>query len=253
MCCASTFHNCWPGNAFRDDVFLTSGRTGRAQAALAAERLARWFDSVEAHGLAEWNSAAYYPVDFIGFFALERWGQAPLAKRARGLLDRLFVMIALHTLGGVPAGSMGRAYDKELKAGPLTELAPFCRVAFGEGWLNSGVAALPMFAAGDYTPPAEAQRLVTPGFDTCIDARYVQGFSAARLVLHKTAGVQLSTVVDGDPGRSGHQQHMLDVRFAGHPFARAWINHPGGRRSLRPPAPFLLGRQWPYAACRPAR
>lgn len=215
------------GMLFPDEVFVASGRRGAAQARLARERLACWFDAVEAHGLAEWNSAAYYPVDCIGLFALERWAEPELAARARRVLDRLFTMIALHTLGGVPAGSMGRAYDKELKAGPLTELAPFCRVAFGAGWLNSGVASLPMFAAGSYEPPAVAQGLVTPGADTAIGARYVQGYQPARLVLHKTRDVQLSTVVDGEPGRSGHQQHMLDLRFAAHPFARAWINHPG--------------------------
>src|SRR5690606_32600454 len=101
-------------------------------------RLARWLDAVEADGLVEWNSVAYYPIDFIGLFALHHWAEAPLKGRATALLDQLFLMIGLHTLAGVPAGSMGRAYDKELRAGPLTELAPFCRVAFGEGWLNPG-------------------------------------------------------------------------------------------------------------------
>lgn len=212
---------------FPDELFSASGRTGRGQGRLATERLTRWFDAVEAHGLAEWNSAAYYPVDFIGLLALQRWADAPLAARAAGLLDRLFEMVALHTLDGVPAGSMGRAYDKELKAGPLTELAPFCRVAWGQGWLNGGVASLPMFAAGSYAPPAHLQAWLTPGAGSAIDARYVQGYQPARLVLHKTAAVQLSSVVDGTPGQAGHQQHMLDLRFAGHPFARAWVNHPG--------------------------
>jgi hypothetical protein len=120
-----------------DEVFSASGRTGRQQAELGRERLGRWFDSVEAHGLAEWNSAAYYPIDFIGLLALERWAEAAMSARARAQIDLIFRMIALHTLAGVPAGSQGRAYDKELRAGPLTELAPFAQVAFGTGWLNN--------------------------------------------------------------------------------------------------------------------
>ncbi|MCY1666952.1 hypothetical protein [Rhizobium sp. SL86] len=208
--------------------FACSGRTGREQEQLATDRLMKWFDSVEAHGLAEWNSAAYYPIDFIGLLALEHLGDGQIRLRAKALLDRLFTMIALHTLGGVPAGSMGRAYDKELRAGPLTELAPFATVAFGEGWFNQGVAALPMFAASHYAPPETLDALTSPPAGEALTAHYVQGHDeAARLVLYKTANVQLSSMMDGKPGGRGHQQHVVDLRFAGDPFARAWVNHPG--------------------------
>ncbi|WP_244564500.1 hypothetical protein [Rhizobium sullae] len=210
-----------------EETFSASGRTGKQQAELAAERLGRWFDSVEAHGLAEWNSAAYYPVDFIGLLALERWAEASIARRARALLDLIFRMIALHTLSGVPAGSQGRAYDKELRAGPLTELAPFAQVAFGIGWLNSGVASLPLFCAGSYQPPADLTEIANLAPGRSVEARYSQGLESGKLVLFKNEAAQLSTVVDHKTGRKGHQQHVIDVRLAGHPMARLWINHPG--------------------------
>ncbi|WP_163264397.1 hypothetical protein [Chelativorans alearense] len=216
------------GRLLPEDTFTASGRTGREQAALAAERLGKWFGSVEAHGLAEWNSAAYYPIDFIGLLALQHWADGALRERTEKLLDRLFTMIALHTLGGVSAGTMGRAYDKELRAGPLTELSPFATVAFGTGWLNNGVAALPMFAAGNYTPPQGLSRYASPPEGRALIAHYVQGYdNAAKLALYKRAAVQLSASVDGTPGQHGHQQHVMDILFASHPFARAWINHPG--------------------------
>ena len=208
--------------------FSASERLGAEQAELGSLRLDKWFDAVERDGLAEWNSAAYYPIDFIGLLALVELTDGPASERARQLLDRLFTMIALHTLGGVPAGSMGRAYDKELRAGPLTELAPFAAVAFGRGWLNSGVAALPQFLIGRYAPPTDLLRYAEPGANEAFEAHYVQGHDeAALLALYKTANVQLSSTVDGRPGAGGHQQHIMDVRFAAHPFARAWINHPG--------------------------
>ncbi len=210
-----------------EETFSASGRTGKQQAELAAERLGRWFDSVEAHGLAEWNSAAYYPVDFIGLLALERWAEASIARRARALLDLIFRMIALHTLSGVPAGSQGRAYDKELRAGPLTELAPFAQVAFGIGWLNSGVASLPLFCAGSYQPPADLTEIANLAPGRSVEARYSQGLESGKLVLFKNEAAQLSTVVDHKTGQKGHQQHVIDVRLAGHPMARLWINHPG--------------------------
>ncbi|MFN4126475.1 hypothetical protein [Pannonibacter indicus] len=216
------------GRLYPGASFTCSGRKGAEQARLGEERLMRWFDSVEAHGLAEWNSAAYYPIDFIGLLALEHLGDGRIRERAAQLLDRLFLMIGLHTLGGVPAGTMGRAYDKELRAGPLTELAPFATLGFGEGWLNDGVAALPMLAAGSYAPPQRALDVVSPAPGTALTAHYVQGHDeAARLALYKSAHVQLSSMVDGEPGKKGHQQHQVDLRFAAHPFARAWVNHPG--------------------------
>lgn len=215
------------GQLLPDSIFSASKRTGRQQAALAVERLNKWFDSVEAHGLAEWNSAAYYPIDFIGLLAVEKFAPEALAKRARYQLDLIFRMIALHTLAGVPAGSQGRAYDKELRAGPLTELAPFAWVAFGKGWLNGGVASLPMLCASSYTPPADLEALahIVPG--RCIEARYAQGLESGKLVVFKTEASQLSTVIDHKTGTRGHQQHVLDIRLAGHPMARLWINNPG--------------------------
>lgn len=216
------------GLLFPDDVFPNSGLKGRDHFDLAVKRLGHWFDSIEQHGLAEWNSAAYYPIDFIGLFGLYHWGRGDIRDRAKALLDRVFQMVALHTIGAVPAGSMGRAYDKELRAGPLTELAPFVTVAFGEGWLNKGVAALPMFCASDYVPPQQLNGLVNPTDGQVVQAHYVQGYGqTGRLALHKTAHVQMSACVDGVPGATGHQQHLVDVQFAAAPFARLWVNHPG--------------------------
>lgn len=216
------------GRLYPDEVFSNSGKSGAAQAAEGQARLTKWFDAVEADGLAEWNSAAYYPIDFIGLFALAQLGEGEIRTRARRMLDRLFTMIALHTIGGVSAGSMGRAYDKELRAGPLTELSPFAAVAWGRGWLNAGVAALPMFCLSDYTPPNGLAAHAAPAVGAAVTARYTQGHGTqGRLALWKTAHMQLSACIDAAPGAGGHQQHLVDVQSAAAPFARAWVNHPG--------------------------
>jgi hypothetical protein len=216
------------GRLFPDEVFPNSGLTGSEHLARAERRMARWYDSVSAHGFAEWNSAAYYPIDFIGLFAMHHWATGAMKTRATALLDQLFTMVALHTCGGVAAGTMGRAYDKELRAGPCNELAPFAAVAFGKGWLNAGVAALPEFCLSDYAPPPDLTDLAAPPDGEAVEARYVQGHgTAARLALYKSAHVQLSASVDGAPGQAGHQQHLIDMQWAARPFERAWINHPG--------------------------
>ncbi len=216
------------GSLFPNDIFICSGRTGLEQKRISEERLHLWFDAVEEHGFVEWNSAAYYPIDFIGIFGLYHWCDDGLKLRCKGLLDKLFLMTGLHTLSGVPAGSMGRAYDKELRAGPLTELAPFCRVGFGFGWLTPGVAALPLYGLSDYQAPKEAIRAALWEQSSGIEAQYTQGHEHnGKLKLFKSRDAMLSTVVEHSPGRPGHQQHVLDVRLSGHPMARLWINHPG--------------------------
>jgi hypothetical protein len=86
------------GRLFPDATFPNSGKTGRQHAAQAAARLDRWFASILEHGLCEWNSAAYYPIDLLGLLTLH--DMAPeFRDRAAAVMDRIFVMAALHTSG----------------------------------------------------------------------------------------------------------------------------------------------------------
>ncbi|WP_370675629.1 hypothetical protein [Pleomorphomonas sp. PLEO] len=216
------------GHLFPDERFANSGRSGRDQEREGAEKLALWFDSIEREGLAEWNSSAYYPIDFIGLLGLQHMAGSPLKARAASMLDRICQMVALHTTAGVPGGSQGRAYNKELLGGPLTELVSIVRIAFGPGWLNHGVTAPPMLAASDYEPPASAIAFADPGEGQSLEARYTQGLDhTARLVVYRTRDAQLSSVIDHNTGRHGHQQHVVDVQLSGHPLARLFVNHPG--------------------------
>lgn len=217
------------GHLMPDAVFAASGRTGRDQERIGRDRLLRWFASVEAHGLAEWNSAAYYPIDFLGLLTLiDMSPDAELVARATALCDRIMAMVALHTVGGVPAGSQGRCYDKELFAGPATELGAMAAIAFGAPWYHGHDRAAAVFAMSRYAPPAGLAGLCAPPPGISVRARYVQGVDAnAKLTLWKTAEVQLSSVTDHRTGDKGHQQHVVDLQFAGHPMARVWVNHPG--------------------------
>lgn len=217
------------GTLFPDAVFPNAGMTGAQHREKAHARLLRWFDSIDDHGLAEWNSAAYYPIDYLGVLTL--FDMAPdteIRERARALTDRIFAMVALHTMGGVPGGSQGRAYEKELFVGPATELGTVAAIAFGGPWHRGHDRAAALFAMSDYTPPEGLERLVTVPEGQYLTAAYVQGLDAnARLKLWKCAEAQLSSVADHRPGDAGHQQHVVDLQLAAAPLARVWINHPG--------------------------
>ena len=227
------------GQNFPERRFVVSGRTGAEQQAVARERLRNWFASVDAHGFAEWNSAAYYPIDFIGLLALHKLAaDADIRALAKRELDRLFVMIGLHTVNGVPAGSMGRAYEKELFAAASTELATYAHIAWGDGWVGAGVKSVPMFCLSDYVPPAATGEYARPRNGGAIAGAYTQGLDhLGQLILWKDGEGQLSTVNGHAPGARGHQQHVVDVQLAGNPRARFWVNRPGDHRPwghLRP-------------------
>ena len=228
------------GQAFPDRTFPNSGKTGTQHAAQAAARLHRWFDAIDEDGLCEWNSAAYYPIDLLGLLTL-RDGAPEFRARVEDVLDRLFVMTALHTTGGVPAGTQGRCYEKELLAGPGTELGSVAAIAFGGAFAPGYDRASVLLCLSDYAPPPLCARLTAPEDGQVISARYTQGVGhAGKLSLWKTAQGQLSTVTGLPAGTKGHQAQVIDVQLAGHPMARLWINHPGERKPWGERRPSLL-------------
>jgi len=213
------------GQCFPDERFIASGRYGHEQQAIAEARLLRWFDAVEEHGFVEWNSAPYYPVDYIGLFALWQMAESETIRtRAGQCIDRLMLLSALHYQHGVAAGTMGRVYEKELLAGSLTELSAYGAVAWGKGIYNRKCASLPMFCASDYIPPAITQQYADMNGGE-LSAWYTCG--GGNIVVWKAPEVILSSCVDHLTGQPGHQQHLVDLQFASCAEARIWINHPG--------------------------
>ena len=216
------------GQLFPDDIFESTGKTGVQNQREGEERLHKWFDAIEAHGLAEWNSAAYYPINYRALLVLhEITNSTVLKSRAKLLLDQISAMVALHSSAGVPSGSQGRIYTKEIFAGPMTELGALAAVMFG-GWHAPGKdAPAVMLALSRYAPPAHLAQFALPVRGDTLQAQYQQGLEPGSLALYKTQNVQLSTASVEKVGEPGHQQHMIDIQFAADPMARLWINHPG--------------------------
>jgi hypothetical protein len=227
------------GRLFPDDTFQNSGKKGREHAAQAAARLDRWFASILEHGLCEWNSAAYYPIDLLGLLTLH--DMAPdFRDRAAAVLDRIFVMAALHTSGETPAGTQGRCYEKELLAGPMTELGSVMALALGLPFRPGYDRAAALLCLSDYAPPPIAA-LAAPPEGSQVEARYTQGVGhEGKLSLWKSADGQLATVTDLRTGQHGHQAQVVDVQLSRHPMARLWINHPGELKPWGERRPSLL-------------
>lgn len=227
------------GRLFPETRFPNSGKLGSDHAAQAERRLDRWFASIFEHGLCEWNSAAYYPIDMLGLFTLH--DMAPdFRDRASVLLDRIFVMTALHSSGGVPAGTQGRCYEKELLGGPMTELGSVLSVAMGGQFRPGYDRASALFCLSSYSPP-DLEHLANPEPSVWLEAKYTQGLGhEGKLSLWKSALGQLSTVHGLKTGERGHQAQVIDVQLSNHPMARLWINHPGELKPWGERRPSLL-------------
>lgn len=224
------------GELFPDAVFPTSGRTGAEQAEIARARLTRWFAAIDEDGLCEWNSAAYYPIDLLGLVSL--FHMTGFRADAGRVIDRVLMMAALHSLGDVPAGVQGRCYEKELLAGPHTELGSVMALVCGGDFVPGYDRAAGLLALSDYQPP-DLAAVAAPRRP--LRAAYTQGHGhAGRLTLWKSAEAQLSTTRPPSPGGKGHQAQWLDVQLARHPMARLWINHPGEARPWGERRPSLL-------------
>ena len=62
------------GHLLPDALFARSGRIGREQSAVGAQRVRHWLDHFETWEMAEFNSAPYFPIDLKGLCALYRAG-----------------------------------------------------------------------------------------------------------------------------------------------------------------------------------
>lgn len=98
------------GQMFPDDVFVRSGRTGREQAALAAERCRQWLDDVEREGVEEFNSASYMPVTLTALLNLFEYGPEELSLRAKNIMDDLLRQLCLHVFDHSVLSPQGRVY-----------------------------------------------------------------------------------------------------------------------------------------------
>ena len=227
------------GDLWKDATFERSGRKGSQQSTIAARRLNTWFDHFETHGLSEWNSMTYIPVDMISLFALQMEApDANLRTRARRALDQLFDILARMQHGGEIAASQGRIYEKDIKARRSQETTFLSWIAWGCGYVNNNNWATTLFALSDYAPPAAQAALIAPTDPPRKTIHRIGGGAARFEVKHvNSAAFCMSTACRFKPSQPGWQEHIFNLSLARDPKAQITINHPGdvSPSSLRRP------------------
>ncbi len=217
------------GHRYPQDTFTESGRTGAEQETIGKKRVEEWFETFFRYGYAEWNSATYIPIDFIGFFTL--YLCAPdqeirdMAKRA---LDFSMRIVACHTYCGVMNATYGRVYENTIKARLQVETNFLQWVSYGHGYLTYFGNSVQLYAISDYEPEnfeAEYQAADGEGLVQELD----QGLRRVKIHSFRTKDYLTSAVRRFKPFCHGHQQHLMNVALGADKGALFYVNHPGER------------------------
>lgn len=214
------------GAMLPDSLFIRSGRTGRAQCAVAKERLIKWFENFFRFGYAEWNSITYIPIDLIGFFHLfMRAPDAEIKAYAQKALDYSFKIFSLHNFRGVVSSSYGRTYESTLKARQLSEPSMLAFITDGTGFITRNNMAATLYCISSYRPGQWYEGGSIPEGKAAV-IELAQGPNNIPVYTYQTHTFSMSSVINYHPFRHGHQQHIMNIAL-GDPLVHIAVNHPG--------------------------
>ncbi|MDO4295340.1 MAG: hypothetical protein Q4D90_04165 [bacterium] len=217
------------GHIYPDETFTESGRSGSEQRAIGKQRLEEWFAIFFRYGFAEWNSATYIPIDFIGFFTLYLTApDADIREMAKRALDFTMRIVSYNTFGKVMNSTYGRVYEGTIKTRIQVETNFIHWIAYGVGYPTFYGSSVHLFAISDYVPgdfDAECAVAEGEGMTQEID----QGILRLKINTFRTQDYLTAAVRRFKPFRHGHQQHLMNVAFGKERAALFYINHPGER------------------------
>ena len=234
------FHGCQliAGNLFPDEVFSNSGRTGAEQAGIGKDRCVKWLDGVEKRGFSEFLSSTYMPLTTGALMNLVDFaGDEAMSRRAAGLVDEIFRMLAMQSFDGVTVGPQGRVYRGVLSPetsgtqGMLSYAAPEAMVAYND-WL-SFVAASPTYNLPDdiadvmRQPASRRYQQASVQIQVEKTEDYLLTSLQIPASFQKTpGGVEPPQSTGGlIPGRQGYQQHLWHATLGRD--CHVFVNHPG--------------------------
>jgi hypothetical protein len=221
------------GNLLPDARFMRSGRIGRDQSAVGAQRVRAWLDHFERWGMAEFNSAPYFAIDLKGLSALFALApHADVSERAGKAIVRLLAIVARSAHRGVLTGAQGRSYEHTLRAARSLELSGICRLVWGVGNYGRRFHALPLLALclrdHGLSVPEKLGAVASLSGDEAWEWKFAQGQDRfARLYHYKTHDYAMGSAAGYRWDRWGYQETVLQLRLGTNPDAQCWINHPG--------------------------
>lgn len=233
------------GEIWPDEIFVRSGCKGKLQSRTASSRISKWLDNFEKHGLLEWNSMSYIPIDLIALFGIFMSEDKELASRAKSSLDEVFSILATTHYAGEISSSQGRVYPRDIKARRSQETTFLSWIAWGQGYVNKHALATTLFAISDYSPPPELARQAKP---SCSDFRSCTILDDTKIVQLRAPHFSMSSACNYMPGNPGYQEHIFHLNLGRDPKACLFLNHPGSTDpgSIRRPGFWVGNGILPY-------
>lgn len=230
----------WP-----EAAFTSTGRPAREHFHQARNDLADWTRWVGTYGSSEWDSSTYYAIDLLSLLDVYDFStDEPSRRRARWVLDKLVLDIALKSFRGVYGGSQGRCYANALLNPRQCGTANVLLLLFGVGdpSLEGGGLLSSFLATSAYRPPEVIGRIAASG-ETMLhrqrhrgDDRYypppdvphaknLNLYSDVNTVTYREATGMLASAQDLRPGESDRQVQVWQATLS--PEIAVFANHPG--------------------------
>ncbi|MCB7319001.1 hypothetical protein [Lacrimispora sp. 210928-DFI.3.58] len=254
------------GRLYPDELFPRAHITGWQLWDWGRGKVLEWLEDVEEYGFEEFLSMVYMCVTFAALLNAIDFTGEDISRRARGLADRLFRELALHTFKGSVIAPMGRIYREVIypfchSGQSLINLAdPSAPYTFGEGWLaflatssyqlpedlkdlmrkeaccsyTSGNARIQLEKNGSYCLTS-VQSPREKDFKRWINVRGLSGADTTKHLFTKSLNECFHGTTCFEPGVYGYQQHMWHAALS--PEAAIFANHPGSsseRSDMRP-------------------
>jgi hypothetical protein len=125
------------GQAFPDEIFSNSGKSGRWHQQRGQERVLKWIDIKARTGFNEWDSNNCYVGTISALLNLSELAQdTKVRRRAAMLLDVMFFDMAVDSFQGTYGTSHGRSYLRAIVAGATEDTSGLQRLAWGMGALG---------------------------------------------------------------------------------------------------------------------
>ncbi|MDO5528333.1 MAG: hypothetical protein Q4F71_02920 [Paracoccus sp. (in: a-proteobacteria)] len=220
------------GDLLPEASFRRSGRSGRAQSEIGAQRVRDWLTHFEEAEMAEFNSAPYFPIDLKGLCALYALApDADIRERAGRGIARLIEIVANSAHQGVLTAAQGRSYEHTLRAGATLELSAIARMLWGRGSYGARFHALPQLALCIRDHGLKLPDLSDRALWDRPDGQewaFTQGEGRFAHLYHwKTRASAMGSAARYRWGDWGYQETLIHARIGDDPQAQIWINQPG--------------------------
>jgi len=136
------------GKMYPDQVFASSGLTGKQHMEKARVRMMDWLEMRWKYGFIEFNSEVYYKEDIGALMNLIDYADDDeIVAKCKIIMDLLMYDVAVQNINTMMVSGSGRAYEGNRKGGPRVTLGGVTNYFWGDGSpIHSGMVHSMMYS-----------------------------------------------------------------------------------------------------------